>query len=129
MSGNRLRSPVADRIEVSELTIVIAKRSGTGSARASARPPIRTSASERDDVVEDHEPRPAVAIQERARDRRDEDAREHAGDGDQPGERRRVVLLEREQDERRRRPSPGRSGQLIDARIRLQARERSSRAR
>jgi hypothetical protein len=43
--GNRLRRPLFERIAVSELTTVIARRIGTGRAWARARPPISDRAT------------------------------------------------------------------------------------
>ena len=52
----------------------------------------------RDEVVEDDQPNAAVAIEEGAGDRADDQAREDAGKGHEPGERRVVVPLKCEQD-------------------------------
>ena len=50
-----------------------------------------------DEIVEHHEPRAAVTIEERAGDRRDEQTRKDREEGDEPRKGRRLIALEREQ--------------------------------
>ena len=64
------------------------------------QPADEDEAHERDGVVERHEPDPTVAVQQGAGDRGDQQAREDRGERDDPGQRRRVVLGEREQHDR-----------------------------
>ena len=99
MIGNRLRSPVALRIEVSDAIAAMRTRSPAG--RRSEQRQERDDAEGRasDDVVEDDQPNPAVAVEQRAGDGADEDPRQDVGEGDQTCQRRRVVFIEREQDD------------------------------
>ena len=51
-------------------------------------------------LVEDDQPRPSVPVEQRSHDGTDEQAGSHAGERDEAGKRRRLELLEREQDDR-----------------------------